>query len=137
MANKNLFRSSIGELSPKTDAVNEESAPAYRFSDKHALAQFAATGCMNSTFYATDAEQLGKVVVDLSDTLSHRPLGIRDYRAGLDNPRVRPAQVHHPIFHPESGEVVRTRVADLCEESLGVDVLLLEEVAWHQMARSG
>ena len=62
MANKNLFRSIVGKLLPKTDACNEERAPAYRFSDKHALAQFAATGCLNSTFYATDVEQLDKVL---------------------------------------------------------------------------
>jgi len=62
MANKNLFQSIVGKLLPKTDAVNEEFAPAYRFSDKHALAQLAATGCLNSTFYATDAEQLDKVL---------------------------------------------------------------------------
>ena len=62
MANKNLFQSIVGSLLPKTNSVNEESAPAYKFDDKHALAQFAATGCLNSTFYATDAEQLGKVL---------------------------------------------------------------------------
>ena len=48
MANKSLFQSIVGKLLPKTDAVNEEFAPAYRFSDKHALAQFGATGCLNS-----------------------------------------------------------------------------------------
>jgi 60 kDa SS-A/Ro ribonucleoprotein len=62
MANKSLFQSIVGKLLPRTDAINEEFAPAYRFSDKHALAQFAATGCLNSTFYATDAEQLDKVL---------------------------------------------------------------------------
>ncbi len=62
MANKNLFQSIVGSLLPKTNSVNEESAPAYKFDDKHALAEFAATGCLNSTFYATDAEQLGKVL---------------------------------------------------------------------------
>ena len=62
MANKNLFQSIVGKLLPKTNAVNKEFAPAYRFSDKHALAQLAATGCLNSTFYATDAEQLDKVL---------------------------------------------------------------------------
>ena len=62
MANKNLFQSIIGKLLPRTDAVNEELAPAYRFSDKHVLAQFAATGCLNSTFYATDAQQLGNIL---------------------------------------------------------------------------
>ena len=62
MANKNLFKSLIGKLVPATDAVNKEFAPAYRLAPKHALAQYAATGCMNSTFYAGADEQLSKVL---------------------------------------------------------------------------
>ena len=62
MANKNLFKSLIGRLVPATDAVNEEFAPAYRLAPEHALAQYAATGCMNSTFYAGAREQLSKVL---------------------------------------------------------------------------
>ncbi|HJP95158.1 MAG TPA: hypothetical protein VJ875_24620 [Pyrinomonadaceae bacterium] len=53
MANKTLFKSLIGKLVPATDAVNEERAPAYALSPKHQLAQYAATGCLNTTFYAT------------------------------------------------------------------------------------
>ena len=41
---------------------NEAAAPAYRLAPKHALAQYAATGCMNSTFYAGAEEQLAKVL---------------------------------------------------------------------------
>ncbi len=62
MANKNLFKSLIGKLVPATDAVNKEFAPAYRLAPRHALAQYAATGCMNSTFYAGADEQLSKVL---------------------------------------------------------------------------
>jgi 60 kDa SS-A/Ro ribonucleoprotein len=62
MANKNLFKSLIGKLMPSTDAVNEERAPAYELSPKHQLAQYAATGCLNSTFYAGADEQLAKVL---------------------------------------------------------------------------
>ncbi|HLL74109.1 MAG TPA: hypothetical protein VK421_02335 [Pyrinomonadaceae bacterium] len=62
MANKNLFKSLVGRLIPATDAVNSEQAPAYSFTPKHALAQYAATGCMNSTFYASGQEQLSKVL---------------------------------------------------------------------------
>jgi hypothetical protein len=53
MANKTLFKSLTGRLIPATDAVNEERAPAYALSPKHQLAQYAATGCLNTTFYAT------------------------------------------------------------------------------------
>jgi 60 kDa SS-A/Ro ribonucleoprotein len=62
MANKTLFKSLIGKLMPKTDALNEEHAPAYALSPKHQLAQYAATGCLNTTFYASADEQLAKVL---------------------------------------------------------------------------
>ena len=62
MANKTLFKSLIGKLSPATDALNEELAPAYALSPKHQLAQYAATGCLSTTFYASADEQLAKVL---------------------------------------------------------------------------
>jgi 60 kDa SS-A/Ro ribonucleoprotein len=62
MANKTLFKSIVGKLLPRTDALNDERAPAYAFEPKHALAQYAATGCMNHTFYASAEEQLAKVL---------------------------------------------------------------------------
>ena len=62
MANKNLFHSLKGWLVPATDARNEERAPAYRFTHEHTLAQYAATGCLNSTFYASAEDQLSKVL---------------------------------------------------------------------------
>ena len=62
MANKTLFKSLAGKLIPATNAINEECAPAYALSPKHQLAQYAATGCLNTTFYATADEQLAKVI---------------------------------------------------------------------------
>src|SRR6266567_2608307 len=62
MANKNLFKSIVGKLIPATDAVNDERAPAYAFTPKHALAQYAVTGCLNAMFYATAEAQLAKVI---------------------------------------------------------------------------
>src|SRR6059058_1293367 len=62
MANKTLFKSLIGKLIPATDAINEERAPAYALSPKHQLGQYAATGCLNTTFYATADQQLAKVL---------------------------------------------------------------------------
>jgi 60 kDa SS-A/Ro ribonucleoprotein len=66
MANKNLFNSLRGWLAPATDALNEEGAAAYRFSPEAELAQYAATGCLNSTFHASAQDQLAKVL-DLSN----------------------------------------------------------------------
>src|ERR1051325_9677006 len=62
MANKKLFQTIAGKLLPKTNAINEADGQAYKLSPKHQLAQYAATGCFNSTFYASADEQLGKVI---------------------------------------------------------------------------
>ena len=62
MANKNLFKSIVGMFSPHTDTVNEAGGIAYKLSPKQALAQYAATGCFNNTFYADAGEQLDKVL---------------------------------------------------------------------------
>src|SRR5581483_3815107 len=44
------------------DALNYEGAPAYAYTPKHALAQYAATGCFGRTFYASADEQLTRVI---------------------------------------------------------------------------
>jgi 60 kDa SS-A/Ro ribonucleoprotein len=62
MVNTQLFQTLKGVLLPKADAVNHERAPAYAFSPRHQLAQLAATGCLNNTFYATADEQLDHVL---------------------------------------------------------------------------
>lgn len=62
MANKNLFQSMIGALLPKADAVNAAGGKAYALMPKPALAQYAATGCLNGTFYAGADEQLEAVL---------------------------------------------------------------------------
>ncbi len=60
MAHKNLFASS--PKAKKPDATNEAGGRAYAFSAEHALAQYAVTGTFNTTFYATDTDQLDKVL---------------------------------------------------------------------------
>lgn len=62
MANKNLFQTVKGMFTPKANAVNEAGGKAYSLSPKHALAQYAATGCFSHTFYADAGEQLDKVL---------------------------------------------------------------------------
>jgi len=51
-----------GALIPKTDAMNEAGGVAYALVPKQALAQYAATGCLNSTYYASADDQLQKVL---------------------------------------------------------------------------
>lgn len=54
MVNTALFRTEAA-------ARNHEGAPAYAFGPRHQLAQFAATGCLNRTFYASAEAQLDTV----------------------------------------------------------------------------
>jgi 60 kDa SS-A/Ro ribonucleoprotein len=62
MANKNLFKSRRGALAPAADTSNDAGAPAYAFSAKHELAQFAVTGCLSNTFYCNAAGQLDRAL---------------------------------------------------------------------------
>ncbi len=62
MASKTLFQTIAGKLLPKTDTHNEAGGSAYQMSAAHALAQYAATGCLNGTFYASGEDQLAKVL---------------------------------------------------------------------------
>lgn len=62
MANKSVFASMVGRLLPRADARNAEGAPAYRLAPRAALAQLAATGTFNATFYADARQQLDQVL---------------------------------------------------------------------------
>jgi 60 kDa SS-A/Ro ribonucleoprotein len=62
MANKKLFRSVSGRAAPAATAVNEAGGLAYALAPNAALAQYAATGCLNGTYYAAADKQLGTVL---------------------------------------------------------------------------
>lgn len=62
MANMALFDSSKGNYLPPADGINGASAPAYRLSPRHQLAQFASTGCLHATFHAGAETQLATVL---------------------------------------------------------------------------
>ena len=57
MANKSLF-AGLKSLFLRATARNEAGGLAYALPPKHALAQLAATGCFNGTFYAEAEDQL-------------------------------------------------------------------------------
>ncbi len=61
MANTTLFQS-IKNRFTKTDAYNEAGGIAYTLTPKQQLAQLAATGCLNSTYYADAQDQLEQVL---------------------------------------------------------------------------
>jgi 60 kDa SS-A/Ro ribonucleoprotein len=62
MANFQLFQSIKGKFLPAADTANAALAPAYAMSPRHQLAQYAATGCLNATYYANAEAQLATVL---------------------------------------------------------------------------
>ncbi|QGM44323.1 RNA-binding protein [Methylocystis heyeri] len=67
MANKSLFASIAGMLLPRADAQNHAGGPAYALTPRHKLAQLAATGSLNRTFYADARDQLDDVLLTALD----------------------------------------------------------------------
>ncbi|MBF1302045.1 MAG: RNA-binding protein [Neisseria sp.] len=61
MANTTLFQSIKNRLI-KTDTYNEAGGIAYTLTPKQQLAQLAATGCLNNTYYADAQSQLDQVL---------------------------------------------------------------------------
>jgi len=72
MASKTLFQSIRGKLAPKANAVNEAGGMAYDLEARHALALYAATGCLSTTFYASAEVQLDTVLA-LCDKVEVEP----------------------------------------------------------------
>ena len=62
MANKTLFQTVAGAILPKADARNEAGGSAFALPSRHALAQYAVTGCLNATFYAGAEAQLERIL---------------------------------------------------------------------------
>ena len=73
MANKSVFASIKGRLLPKATAKNAHAAPAYAYSDAHALAQVAVTGTFGGMFYQSPQEEL-EYVLDVAESVEPRYL---------------------------------------------------------------
>jgi 60 kDa SS-A/Ro ribonucleoprotein len=69
MTSATLFHWIRQTFIPAAKARNEAGGPAYTLPPRHALAQFAATGCLNATFYAS-ADQQVEDVLDLARRVS-------------------------------------------------------------------
>lgn len=73
MANKNLFKSQPGVVNTPTATVrNAAGGDAYQHTDKHALAQIAATNTFNGTYYSS-AEETLKLAKDAVSRLDGDP----------------------------------------------------------------
>ncbi len=68
MANKSVFASVKGRLLPQAKATNKAAAPAYAYSDAHALAQVAVTGTFGGMYYHTASEEL-EYVIDVAEAV--------------------------------------------------------------------
>lgn len=71
MANANLFQTLKSKLLPAADTLNFEAGASYRMAPKHRLAQYAATGCLNDTYYAGAENQL-ETVMELAGEVDSR-----------------------------------------------------------------
>ncbi len=67
MANTNLFKSLPGKMIPAANTKNAAGGPAYALSVKQALAQYASTGCLNSTYYTNASDQLATLLALCSE----------------------------------------------------------------------
>lgn len=68
MVNTHIFNTFRGAIPPQANTVNEAGASAYTLAPRHQLAQLAATGCLNKTFYASAESQL-ETILDLAQTV--------------------------------------------------------------------
>lgn len=121
MANKSLFSSLLSKL-PRATASNEAGGAAYQFTPKHALAQFAATGCFNGTFYADAETQLAtlkKLIDQVNDNVflaklalySRERAYLKDMPAALAATlAARDTVLLHKVFDRvvDNGRVLRT-----------------------------
>lgn len=68
-SNKVFSKATPGRRIPNTDTTNQAGGKAYEFSNEHALAQFACTSTLNSTYYADPSSQL-ETVLKLAESVS-------------------------------------------------------------------
>lgn len=62
MANRSLFQSLRGRRLPAALDVNDAGGRAYPMTPEQALAQYAATGCLNQTYYQSADDQLQRLL---------------------------------------------------------------------------
>lgn len=121
MANKTLF-SSLKSILPRATVHNDAGGPAYALEPKHALAQFAATGCFNGTFYAsadTQLDTLKSLIDQVNDNVYLAKLAVysreraylKDMPAALTATlAARDPVLFHQVFDRvvDNGRVLRT-----------------------------
>ena len=121
MVNSALFSSSNSRL-PRADDRNEAGGRAHKLAPKHQLAQIAATGCFNGTYYANASSQLDDVnalIDQINDNVFLAKLAVyaREKAFMKDMPAAllvalstRNTELTHQIFDRvvDKGRVLRT-----------------------------
>ena len=121
MANKSLFSSLTSKL-PRASVFNKAGGRAYALTEKHALAQLAATGCFNGTYYARAEDQLVQIRelidrIDDNEYLAKLAVYSREHAYMKDMPAallvslsVRDTGLMHRVFDRvvDNGRVLRT-----------------------------
>lgn len=132
MANPAIFGTRRNAQVAPADTRNEAGGSAYAFSARHALAQLAATGCLNGTFYASAEKQLldvRKYAKQVSDEyLARTALYARESGAMKDMPALlcvllskRSPALLQAIFHRviDNGKMIRNFVQMMRSGALG------------------
>ena len=121
MVNRTLFSGAKSRL-PPAESVNEAGGPAYRYGPRHALAQLAATGCFQGTYYTAAADQLDELkrLIDQVDDnvfLARLAVYAREHAFMKDMPAAlllslanRDTELMHRVFDRvvDNGRVLRT-----------------------------
>ena len=118
MVNLNLFRTKSDP--PAADAVNEAGGRAYRLAPKHALAQLAATGTFQNTFYASGVDQLDemlKLAAEVDDPVYLAKLAVYSREKALmkDMPAALalPMPVKNPVMEVKTMLRLRSSLTSL------------------------
>ena len=104
MANKALFRSGTrGQKAPAADTKNAAGGLAYSFTPEHQLAQLAATGTFNDTFYekASDQAFIQMVIEDPANNGIDVPVNIQNpvFSFGIYEIKSQPNVIHDSRLH--------------------------------------
>lgn len=110
MANKSVFSSARGKAAPAANTVNRAGGAAYSLNVKAALAQYAATGTFNDSFYATAEAQVTEVLDVLSKIADVAYIGkVALYARELGRMKDMPALIcaHLTTRGPEGLEIFK------------------------------
>ena len=97
MVNTQLFKSLITRSVPRTNVVNEAGGAAYALSSEEALAQYALTGTLYNTFYASAEDQAETALLLAYDVEPEFLMKLAILRKSLGCCKKRSRKIHFSI----------------------------------------